>query len=73
MEEMLELPTNGFITTISLIKLAHLIKHMAMITESDVQLKLNAKTVSPTKDAGLKKELKSTALINSEMLSGRKI
>lgn len=38
MEEMLELLMNGSIIAILLMRLALLIKHMDMITESDVQL-----------------------------------
>jgi hypothetical protein len=72
MEVTLELLTNGFITTILPIKHAHPIRLMDMITDWDVQLKLSAKTVFLTKDAGLNKELKSTVLINSEMLSEKK-
>ena len=71
--EMPELHTNGFIITISPTKHAHLTKPSVMIMVSDVQHKSNVEIVSHKRDAGLKKELKSTALINSEMLSGRKI
>jgi hypothetical protein len=40
-----------------------------MIMVLDVQLKLNAEIASLKKDVGLKKELKSMGLANSEMLS----
>jgi hypothetical protein len=69
MAVMLEQHMNGFIITILLIKLVHLIKHLAMIMVLDVQLKLNAEIASLKKDVGLKKELKSMGLANSEMLS----
>lgn len=64
---MLEQPMNGSITIILLIKHAHPIKLMVMITELVVQLKLNAKTVFQAEDAGLKKELKFMELISMVM------
>lgn len=58
--------TNGFTIITLLIKLAHHIKPMVTIMESDALLILNVETVSPIKDVGLKKELKSTESNNSE-------
>jgi len=46
---------------------------MAVIMELDVQLKLNAETVSLIKDVGLNKELKSTEFNNSVMSLDKKI
>ena len=62
-----ELLTNGFIKITSLIKHAHHIKHLVMITESGALLKLNARIVSLIKVVGLNKELRFTQLINLEM------
>lgn len=70
---MPELLMNGFTIITLLIKHAHHIKLMDMIMVSDVHQKLNAETVSHKKDAGPKKELKSTVSINSEMLLVNKI
>lgn len=67
MEVMLELLMNGFTIITLLINHAPPIKHMAMIMVLDVQLKLNAETVSLIKDVGLNKELKFTELNNSVM------
>ncbi len=64
-EEMLNLLMNGFITTISLTRPAHLIKHLAMIMVLDVQLKLNVEIASPIKDVGLKKKHQFMVLMNS--------
>jgi hypothetical protein len=58
MEVMLELHMNGSIITISLIKVAHLIKPLAMIMVLDALHKLNAKIVFLIKDVGLNKKLR---------------
>jgi hypothetical protein len=73
MEVMLEPPMNGFIKITLLTRLAHHIKHMVMTMALDAQDKLNAEIVSQTKDVGLKKELKSIALINMQMLKDNKL
>lgn len=67
MEVMPELLMNGFTIITLQINHAHHIKLMVMIMVSDVQLKLNAETVSPIKDVGLNKELRFTELNNSVM------
>ena len=67
-EEMLNLLMNGFITTISLTRPAHLIKHLAMIMVLDVQLKLNVEIASPIKDVGLNKKHQFMVLMNSAPL-----
>lgn len=72
-EVMPELPMNGSTTTTSLIKPVPPIRLTVMTMESDVLLKLNARTAFQEKDAGLKKELKSTVLMSSEMLKEKKI
>lgn len=73
MEVMLELLMNGFTIITLLINHALHIKLTAMIMVSDVQLKLNAETVSLIKDVGLNKELKFTELNNSVMSLDKKI
>jgi len=73
MEVMLELLMNGFTIITLLINHALHIKLMVMIMVSDVQLKLNAETVSLIKDVGLNKELKSTEFNNSVMSLDKKI
>lgn len=72
-EVMLELLMNGFTIITLLINHAPHIKLMAMIMVLDVQLKLNAETVSLIKDVGLNKELKFTELNNSVMSLDKKI
>lgn len=67
-EVMPELLTNGSIATTLPTKHVHLTRHMDMTMVSDVQQWSNARTVSHRKDAGLKRDLKSTALMNSETL-----
>ena len=71
--EILELLMNGFSITISLIKLALLIKLMDIKTELDVLPKLNARTVCLGKGAGHNKELKFTLLKNMEKFQESKI
>ena len=73
MEEMPEMPMNGFTKTISQTKHAHLIKLKDMTMVWDVQLKSNAKTVCQVRDAGLKKEQRSMELINSTIWKVKKI
>jgi hypothetical protein len=57
---MLDLHINGSIITISLIKLAHLIKPSAMIMVLGALHKLNAKIVFLIKDVGPNKKQKYT-------------
>ena len=61
---MQKLLINGYIIIILLIKHAHLIKHLAMIMDLDVQHKLNAKIVFQEKDVGHNKRLKFTVYNN---------
>jgi hypothetical protein len=58
MEEILVLPSNGFITTISLIKLAPLTKLLGIQQDSVVVPKLNAKIVPHRKVVGHNQEQK---------------
>ena len=67
------MPMNGFITIISLMRLAHHIKLLDMITELDAVLKLSAKIACLTVDAGLNKELKFTVLRNLDLLREKPI
>ena len=61
------MPMNGFITIISLMRLAHHIKPLDMITELDAALKSSAKIACLIVDAGLNKGLKSMVLRNSDL------
>ena len=67
------MPMNGFITIISLMRLAHHIKLLDMITELDAVLKLSAKIACLTVDAGLNKELKFMVLRNLDLLREKPI
>lgn len=67
-EVMPEVLMNGFIITTLLTKLVRPIKPTVMTMVLAAPHKLNAEIASHKRDAGLKNELRSTALTNSEML-----
>lgn len=66
-------PMNGFIKTISPMKLVPLIKQKDIQTVLAVQLKSNVKIVPQEKDVGPKKMLPSMELMNMEKLVVKKI
>ena len=72
MEEMPRTPMNGYQTTTSLMRLAHLIRLTDMIMVLDAQLKLSARTACPTEDAGPSREPKFTESKNSAWSKGKK-